>query len=60
MNDALQQLVRNWLIKAGNDLKIGQDEMKTDAALPPSHFLLHLQNIDRVDFQARKHDFIYR
>lgn len=29
MNDSLQQLVRNWLIKAGNDLKIGQDEMKT-------------------------------
>ena len=29
MNDALQQLVRNWLIKAGNDLKIGRDEMKT-------------------------------
>ncbi len=30
MNDDLQQLVRNWLVKAGNDLKIGQDEMKTE------------------------------
>ncbi len=29
MNDSLQQLVKNWLIKAGNDLKIGQDEMQT-------------------------------
>jgi HEPN domain-containing protein len=29
MSDSLQQFVRNWLIKAGNDLKIGQDEMKT-------------------------------
>ncbi len=29
MNDILRQLVRNWLIKAGNDLKIGRDEMKT-------------------------------
>ena len=29
MNDALQQLIRNWLIKAGNDLKIGQDEKES-------------------------------
>lgn len=29
MNDPLQQFVRNWLVKAGNDLKIGQDEMET-------------------------------
>ena len=29
MNDALQQLVRNWLIKASHDLKIGRDQMKT-------------------------------
>jgi len=29
MSDELRQLVDNWLIKAGNDLKIGRDEMKT-------------------------------
>jgi HEPN domain-containing protein len=29
MNNALHQLVRNWLHKAENDLKIGQDQMET-------------------------------
>ncbi|HIP71686.1 MAG TPA: HEPN domain-containing protein, partial [Anaerolineae bacterium] len=29
MSDELQQFVNDWLTKAGNDLKIGQDEMKT-------------------------------
>lgn len=29
MKDTQQQLVQNWLRKAENDLKIGQDEMQT-------------------------------
>jgi HEPN domain-containing protein len=29
MKDSQQQLVQNWLRKAENDLKIGQDEMRT-------------------------------
>ncbi len=29
MKDSLKQLIQNWLLKAENDLKIGQDEMQT-------------------------------
>jgi len=50
MNSHLQMLVRNWVLKAEHDLKIGQDELKTDQ--PATDMVcFHMQQCVEIDPQ---------